>query len=128
MNLLLDTHVFLWFVWGDPRISSAARLAIEDSRNTKYLSLVTPWEIAIKVGIGKIKLVDPVDVLVPREITLGGFKLLAITLDHVLRVATLPQHHRDPFDRLLVAQAMAEGMPILSADPALDAYPIIRLW
>jgi PIN domain nuclease of toxin-antitoxin system len=128
VSFLLDTHTFLWFVWGDPRISLTARRLIEDVKNVKFISLVTPWEIAIKSAIGKFKLGIPVEAFIQREITQGGILLLPIKLSHVTRVATLPLHHRDPFDRLLIAQAIVENVPILSADPAFDVYPVTRLW
>jgi PIN domain nuclease of toxin-antitoxin system len=128
MRLLLDTHAFLWFLMGDPRISSSARSLIEDETHEKVLSVASLWEIAIKVGLGKLTLAEPFEVLIPREIDQAGFITLPITLPHAAIVSKLPHHHRDPFDRLLIAQAMAEGMSILSADSALDAYAITRLW
>jgi PIN domain nuclease of toxin-antitoxin system len=92
------------------------------------VSIVTPWEIAIKTGLGKLVLSEPFEVIVPREIARAGFELLPITLAHTAAVAALPRHHGDPFDRMLVAQVKVEGTPILSADEALDAYEIARIW
>ncbi len=128
MKILIDTHAFLWFVMGNPRTSVKARSLIEDENNEKVLSAASHWEIAIKVGLRKLTLNEPFDVFIPREIDRGGFLVLPIEPTHTAIVAILPHHHRDPFDRLLIAQAMAEGMPILSADPSLDAYAVTRLW
>lgn len=128
MRLLLDTHALLWFLMGDSRTSATARSLIEDRRYQKLISAASHWEIAIKVGLGKLTLSEPFEILIPREIRDSGFSILSIRLRHTAIIARLPLHHRDPFDRLLVAQAMAESMPILSADSALDAYGITRLW
>ncbi len=128
MNLLLDTHAMLWFFWDDPQLSSAARALIEDPANRKLVSVVSCWEIAIKVSIGKLNLGEPSGSFLPREITRNLFELLFVTLAHATAVETLPFHHRDPFDRMLVTQAMLEGVPIVSADTLLDAYPVRRLW
>jgi PIN domain nuclease of toxin-antitoxin system len=128
MRLLLDTQAFLWFIMGDPRTSHKVRSLIEDKSHEKVLSAVTPWEIAIKVGLKKLVLNEPFDVVIPREINSGGFSWLSIELRHTVVVATLPNHHRDPFDRMLAAQALVEAMPILSVDPALDAYGVTRIW
>jgi PIN domain nuclease of toxin-antitoxin system len=128
MRLLLDTHTFLWFILGDPKTSAPAKALIEDENNEKLLSVASPWEIAIKASLGKLTLAEPFDVLIPREIHNNGFQLLPIRLNHLAAVATLPFHHRDPFDRLIVAQAIVEQMPVVRADAALDPYPISRLW
>ena len=127
-RILLDTHAFLWFILGNPRFSPLARSMIEDEANETIVSIVTPWEIAIKTALGKLALSEPYEVLVPREIAGAGFLLLPITLAHTATVASLPRHHGDPFDRMLVAQATVEGTPILSADETLDAYGIDRIW
>jgi PIN domain nuclease of toxin-antitoxin system len=128
MKLLLDTHTFLWFILGDPKLSTSARTRIEDPSNDKLLSVASLWEIAIKSSLGKLTLTQPFDILIPREVHNNGFHVLAITLDHLAAVTTLPFHHRDPFDRLMVAQAMVERLPIVSRDSTLDAYSITRLW
>src|SRR5438132_14302896 len=98
MKLLLDTHAFLWFIMGDPRLTPAARIAIEDTSNDKFVSAASAWEIAVKVGLGKLQLSEPFDVLVPRELRSNGFLYLPIELAHTVRVVSLPFHHRDPFD------------------------------
>lgn len=128
MNLLLDTHSFLWFVFGDPQLSAAAKSHIEDPNNTNYLSIVSVWEMAIKVSIGKLPLSHPLDVFIPDQLQRNGIQLLPVRLPHALHVATLPFHHRDPFDRLLIAQSLVEPMPIVSADVMFDRYNVIRLW
>ena len=127
MKLLLDTHIFLWFIMGSTTLSAHARDLIEDVAHEKFLSVASLWEIAIKYSIGKLSLSAPFDELIPQQLSLNGFELLNIKVDHVAIVATLPFHHRDPFDRLLIAQAMVEKMPILSVDALFDAYPVTRL-
>jgi PIN domain nuclease of toxin-antitoxin system len=128
MRLLLDTHTFIWFIMGSPNLSAHARALIEDVANDKFLSVAGLWEIAIKLSIGKLTLSAPFDVLIPQQLSLNGFELLNIEIEHATLVTTLPFHHRDPFDRLLIAQAIVEKMPIVSIDAAFDAYPVTRLW
>jgi PIN domain nuclease of toxin-antitoxin system len=128
MKLLLDTHTFLWFIMGSPHLSADARTLIEDITNEKFFSVASLWEIAIKVSIGKLSLAAPLEVLIPQQLGLNGIELLNIKTDHAAMVATLPFHHRDPFDRLLIAQAMVEKMNVIGIDTAFDAYPVTRLW
>jgi PIN domain nuclease of toxin-antitoxin system len=128
VRYLLDTHTFLWFIWDDPRLSATAKKTIEDENNEKLLSLASCWEIAIKVGLGKLTLAAPFVAFVPREIAANSMTVLPISLDHAALLTTMPHHHRDPFDRMLIAQATVEGVPILSADSAFDAYGVTRLW
>jgi len=113
MRLLLGTHIFLWFVYGDPQLSALARALIEDPIHTKYLSVASIWEMAIKVSTGKFKISQPVDVFFAKQIRRNDVNLLPIELAHAARVATLPIHHCDPFDRLSVAQSLVENMPLL---------------
>ena len=127
MKLLLDTHIFLWFIMGSPTLSTHARDLIEDVANEKFLSVASLWEIAIKYSLGKLTLSKPFDELIPQQLSLNGFELLNISIDHATMVATLPFHHRDPFDRLFIAQAAVEKMPIVSVDAVFDAYSITRL-
>ena len=127
MKLLLDTHIFLWFIMGSSNLSVHARKLIEDVANQKFLSVVSLWEIAIKSSLGKLILSAPFETLIPQQLSLNGFELLNIEVNHTAVVATLPFHHRDPFDRLLIAQAMVEKIPIVSIDAAFDAYPVTRL-
>ncbi len=128
MKLLLDTHAFLWFVLNDPQLSAAARALIGDPANEVAVSPATLWEIAIKISIGKYRLNEPYQTFMEREIAANQMRLLTIEPRHTAPLVTLPFHHRDPFDRLLVAQALVEQMPLVSADATLDAYPITRLW
>ncbi len=127
MRLLLDTHTFLWFIGGDRQLSVAARRLIEDERNTRYLSIASAWEIAIKVGVGKLDLRMPLAAFW-EQIPGNGVILVSIGIEQLSVVAELPLHHRDPFVRLLIAQALAERLSIISADTLFDAYPITRLW
>jgi PIN domain nuclease of toxin-antitoxin system len=127
MKLLLDTHIFLWFIMGSSNLSVHSRDLIEDVANQKFLSVASLWEIAIKSSLGKLILSAPFDTLIPQQLSLNGFELLNIEINHTAVVATLPFHHRDPFDRLLIAQAMVEKMPLVSVDAAFDAYPVTRL-
>lgn len=126
--LLLDTHAFLWWVDNSPTLSAKARAAIAKAETPCYLSLASCWEMAIKASLGKLTLAQPVERFIPEQLAANGFSLLAIDFHHVSRVETLPFHHRDPFDRLLVAQALHEKMSLVSADASLSAYGIKRLW
>lgn len=128
MKLLLDTHSFLWFIGGDSKLSVHARMLIENTSNQSVLSVASLWEMAIKVSIGKLSLGQPFETIIPHQISVNGIELLKISFPHTAVVATLPFHHRDPFDRLLIAQAMVEKIPIVSCDIAFDTYAITRLW
>jgi PIN domain nuclease of toxin-antitoxin system len=128
VNLLLDTHAFLWFLNNDPQLSAAAKSLIEDPNNRKFVSIATCWEIAIKVGLRKLDLGEPATTFLPRELAANHFDLLGIELRHATFIETLPLHHRDPFDRLLIAQSMIEAIPVISVDAAFDAYGASRLW
>ncbi len=128
MRILLDTHAFLWFVWGDSNLSATARAAVVDPNNVVLLSPASHWEIAIKVSTGKLTLSEPFDVFMVRQIQQNGLEILPIEVAHTAVVSTLPFHHRDPFDRLLVGQALSEGIPLVSADPIVDAYGVTRIW
>lgn len=127
-DLLLDAHAVLWFVWDDPKLSPKAKALVEDAANRKLVSIASCWEIAIKVGLGKLNLGEPCRSFLPREIARNNFELLPIALEHATTVEGLTMHHRDPFDRLLIAQAMVEGLPLVSADVVFDQYEISRLW
>ena len=127
-SLLLDTHAMLWFWWADLRLSSTARSLIEDADNRKLVSVASCWEIAVKVGLKKLDIGESSRLFLPREIARNHFELLPIGLDHATAVEGLAMHHRDPFDRLLIAQAMVEGLSLVSADGVFDQYDISRLW
>ena len=105
MNILLDTHTFLWFVNDDSRLSQPARILIEAEETQPFLSVASLWEIAIKISVGKLVLKQPYETFIPQQLALNGIGVLNITLEHTAAIATLPFHHRDPFDRLLVAQS-----------------------
>jgi PIN domain nuclease of toxin-antitoxin system len=128
MRMLLDTHTFVWFIEDNPRLPPMIRALIEDPSNVVLVSIVSVWEIAIKVGIGKLVLSQPFETFIPQQLALNYAALLSVDLRHVLVVAGLPFYHRDPFDRLIIAQAMVEGLPILSADKVFDLYAVSRLW
>ena len=128
MKVLLDTHVFLWWIMDDPRLSAKAREMIAAPETIVYVSAATVWEIAVKSQIGKLSLAQPVKQYIPTQMTTNGFIDLPITLDHALHIHSLPLHHRDPFDRMLVAQSQLEDMPILSADPLLSRYTVDIIW
>ena len=128
MKLLLDAHTFLWFVWDEVQLTNDAKALIVNPTNQKLLSTATYWEIAIKVSIGKLDLGEPYRAFMHWEIARNHFDLPHVSVDHAAAVSVLPFHHRDPFDRMLIAQAMVEQIPIVSGDRAFDAYPITRLW
>jgi len=128
VRLLLDTHTFLWFLVEDPALSITANALLIDPTNDIEVSPATYWEIAIKISLGKYALPEPYDVFIGREIATNDFRILPIEPKHTAVLTTLPFHHHDPFDRLLIAQAMVEAIPILSVDTAFDAYPVTRLW
>lgn len=126
MRQLLDTHTFLWFVMGSPKISGELRLQIENNDN--FLSIVSIWEIAIKYGIGKLNLGLPFNDFIDQQIIPNGIQILNIQLEHLKIFADLPLHHRDPFDRLLIAQAIVEDIPIISVDSLFSLYPVQKIW
>lgn len=128
MTLLLDTHAFLWFCQGDPSLRASTKNLIEDPANVKVLSIANCWEIAIKTGSGKLKLGEPAVTYIPNALAATGIGVLVIMIAHATAVETLPSHHRDPFDRLLIAQSTIESMPIVSVDPVFDQYGVTRLW
>lgn len=128
MRVLLDTHSMLWWLAQDQRLSPLARETISDGQNHLVWSMASSWEIAVKVGIGKLTLGRPLQQLFADIVSDQGVELLPITHDHCTRLSTLPLHHRDPFDRMLVVQAQGERLPILSADSKLSQYDIEVLW
>lgn len=128
MRLLLDTHAFLWWVGADRRLSRKARSAVGAGRNECFVSLATAWEIAIKASLGSLRVDASLERFLPDQIAANGFQPLPIDLRHTARVATLPFHHRDPFDRLLVAQALEEELAVVTADPVFAEYGVKRVW
>ena len=128
MRLLLDTHTFLWWVSNDRRLSDRARAFIQDQSAEVFFSTVAAWEIAIKVRLGQIELQGDVTQVIPERIAANGFLILPVEIQHALRVAALPLLHRDPFDRLLIAQAQIEGLTILTRDPLIAQYDVAVVW
>lgn len=128
MRLLLDTHTFIWWAQNDPALGLVAKQAIADRTNEVFLSATSTWEMAIKIGIGKLTLAIPLEQFVLSQLLVSQFKTLQITFEHTYRVQTLAQHHRDPFDRLLVAQALVENLTLVSADPLLAPYGAPIIW
>lgn len=128
MRLLLDTHAFLWWVADVPDLSGKARRTMAAARNECYVSVASCWEIAIKCSLGKLTIAGTLERFLPEQLSTNGFRELPIEVRHAARVARLPFHHRDPFDRLLVAQALEEELSIVSADPIFQRYGVKRVW
>ncbi|MEW6429758.1 MAG: type II toxin-antitoxin system VapC family toxin [Thermodesulfobacteriota bacterium] len=127
-RLLLDTHVFLWWVADDPNLPAMARQAIADVNNECCLSLASCREIVIRTSLGKLRLTMPVGRFLTEQLAANGFSLLPIELRHAARVAKLPFHHRAPFDRLLIAQAITEKLTMVTADSLFSNYGVTTLW
>ncbi len=127
MKALLDTHAFLWAITDDPQLSRRAR-EIFSGASDLFLSVASVWEILIKVQVRKLPLPRPVVPYLRGQLAKNSVQILPVLLDHVTQLEHLPMHHRDPFDRLLVAQSVEEGLPILSADPLLEKYPVTLIW
>ena len=127
MRILLDTQCWLWMSLAPDRFSSSARRLLEDRQHVLYLSAASAWEIAIKHGLGKLRLPEPPVSYVPARVAALGVLSLPIDNQHALHVASLPPHHRDPFDRMLVAQAQIEELPIMTADPVFSAYDVTAI-
>ncbi len=130
MKLLLDSHSLLWYVLGDPQLSSNATKSIIDPANEIFVSIASLWEIAIKVSINKLALHRPYHEFLDKCFIDYGFAQLSVEPKHLIHVSSLPYpgNHRDPFDRLLVAQSKEEGMSIVSSDVGLDGYGVSRIW
>jgi len=127
MNLLVDTHVLLWWLGSPTLLPPRIRNELEASQARVYVSAAVAWEMAIKVNLGKLEAQEVVADL-PRILFEKGFYRLAISMDHALRAGLLPRHHNDPFDRMLIAQAQALNCPIVSADKIFDSYGVRRIW
>ena len=128
MRYLLDTHTLLWFLQGSPKLSDAVATRIEAEDAENFVSIATVWEIAIKISFGKLRVPYSLDTDLPRILSENGFVTLPLAFSHMAMFTKLPFHHRDPFDRLLIAQATIKGLTILSRDSAFDAYEITREW
>jgi PIN domain nuclease of toxin-antitoxin system len=123
-RLLADTHAILWWLGDDPALSAAARRAIADPANEVLVSAASVWEIAIKRALGKLTAPDDLPAVIEEE----GFGWLGVSATHAWQVQALPPHHHDPFDRLIIAQAAVEGIPVVTSDPAFAAYPVGVRW
>ena len=128
MRLLLDTHAFLWWVEGTSLVGRRAKAAVSDPENEVLVSIASCWELAIKLSLGKLRVTQNLDRFIPEQLRLNNFLLLEIWLPHAVRIADLPFHHRDPFDRLLVAQALEDDLTIVSADRVFHQYGVNVLW
>ena len=128
MNVLLDTQVFLWWASSSTRLSGRATAVIGDRATTVHVSVASAWEIAIKASIGRLELQAPPAEYVTDRLRLHGFEPIPIGLTHALRAGSLPRHHGDPFDRVIVAQGQVEDMPIVTADPLIGLYDVETIW
>ena len=126
MTCIVDTHIFIWYLFNDPRLGRQSRDLIDDFQNTILVSPIVYWEIALKVGTGKLN-TDYVH-FIEHGMQTYLFRELPIQVKHAATLLSLPFHHRDPFDRLLIAQGISEGLPIVSADAKFDQYPITRIF
>jgi PIN domain nuclease of toxin-antitoxin system len=127
MKALLDTHAFLWALAGDARMSRRARDTFTGPTGLS-LSIANLWEILIKVQSGKLKLPRPAGPYVLKKLAENGIEMLPISIDHLLALERLPMHHRDPFDRMLIAQSLEENLPIVTSDPLFDRYDVRLIW
>ena len=128
MRALLDTHTFLWWIDNDPQLSTRAHQIIGDGTNELFFSPVSGWEIAIKTQLGKLTLPANLEQFIAEQLSLNHFTPLPVQISHALGVYRLPLLHRDPFDRLLVAQARLEDLPILTVDPLIGQYEVQTIW
>jgi PIN domain nuclease of toxin-antitoxin system len=128
MRLLLDTHAFIWYTTDSSRLTATGRSLIDNGENDILLSTASVWEMAIKHSIGRLTFSMPFMEFIKQQSAVNRMDILEITFDHIEVVASLPLHHRDPFDRLIIAQSMAQQIPILSVDAIFDAYAIARVW
>lgn len=128
MRILLDTHVLLWWINEDARLSETALEVLSNVENDLLFSAASGWEMAIKIGLGKMEVTGNLSAYLSRHLGENGIEVLPISLRHAVGVAELPKHHRDPFDRLLVAQALAEDLSIVTIDPLVSRYPARIIW
>jgi PIN domain nuclease of toxin-antitoxin system len=128
MKVLLDTHTLLWFIANSPQLSNQALDIMGDQQNEILVSVASLWEIAIKHSLGKLELIRPFADLFPHQLDLNNFSQLSITIPQLIVLDQLPYHHRDPFDRILIAQSIAENAPLISVDSAFAPYPVTTIW
>jgi PIN domain nuclease of toxin-antitoxin system len=126
--VLLDTHVLLWWTSDDPRLTRRARTLLADPSSELWLSVASAWELVIKTPAGKLTLPEPVNSYIPTRLSHYRIEALPVEMRHVLGVAELPLHHRDPFDRLLIAQSRVERLPIVTGDPFIARYQVETIW
>lgn len=128
MNLLLDTHAFLWWVTDDPQLSVTVQAIIAEPSNTIHFSVISAWEIIIKNQTGKLTLPENATTYISSRLAVNNFSTLTVQMSHVLKVASLPNYHRDPFDRLLIAQSQIQQIPIATVDALIRQYPVATIW
>lgn len=128
MRIILDTHAFLWWIADDPRLSRKARALIGSLENEVFVSAASMWEIAVKTALGRLQLPSDPGTFLLEQIDLNGFSPLAVSVEHTLRVLDLPSKHRDPFDRLLAAQCLAEKTVLVTRDPVFRQYDVTVQW
>jgi len=128
MRYLLDTHAFLWFVLDDKRISTKAKSIIKDSKNEIYFSAASAWEIAIKTKLDRLKIKGDLESFIIEQLSTNSFVPLSITISHSLYTERLPQFHKDPFDRIIIAQSKLEDLPLISTDKKIRKYPTTVVW
>jgi PIN domain nuclease of toxin-antitoxin system len=128
VRLLLDTQPFLWWIADDGRLPPRPRVSIADGANEVFVSVVSVWEIVVKAGLGRLEVPDPIDRFVMSQLEANGFLALPVTMRHALGLASLPDAHDDPFDRVLVAQAVAEDLTLVTGDRAFADYPVTTTW
>ncbi|HLP90405.1 MAG TPA: type II toxin-antitoxin system VapC family toxin [Nostocaceae cyanobacterium] len=125
---LIDTHTFIWYITDNSRLSSQVLDLINDENNQIFLSIASIWEMGIKHGLGKLTFTMPFEMFLTQQLSINDFSVLDIKISHIITVSQLPLYHRDPFDRMLIAQAVVENITVISADTVFDAYPVQRLW
>lgn len=128
MNILLDTHTLIWWSLETHKLSISARSLLEDVENNLFVSVVSIWEMQIKNQMGKLTLIMPLPEIIESQKETNNLQILPLELSHIYTLKDLPYYHRDPFDRILIAQAVFEKMPLLSIDEILDAYSVQRIW
>lgn len=126
MKILIDTHVFLWGLQGEDKLSQKVRTLLPSA--DVWISVASLWEIIVKTQVGKLKLPRPVGGYLTAKLTANGVSVLPLTFDHVKRLEELPPHHRDPFDRIMIAQCLEEELPVVTSDPLFERYPIQLIW
>ena len=127
-SYLLDTHAFLWAVTDDPKLSERAARIFANRENRLLLSVASLWEIVTKVQVGRLRLPEPIEQYLQEHLSRTGVETLGIEASHIWQLSNLPRHHRDPFDRIIVAQGKVERLPILSRDPWIGRYPVRTVW